>query len=880
MTARVPTTAYLPTLVAIVVMVALVPIAAHAKLVEYEFDVDWQSVNFTGTERLAITVAGSIPAPTIEATVGDRLRVTFHNKMEVETSVHWHGVLLPNDQDGVPYLTTEPIRPGKSLTYEYPVTHRGTYWYHSHTSLQEQRGVYGALVFHPAEGERYPADLERVLVLSDWTDEDPHAVFRHLKGEDDYYSLKKGTVQSWDKVIGNGGKAINIRLKGSWSRMGPMDISDVGYDAFLINGRRSSDLEGVAGGQTVRLRIINASSSTHHYVQFAGGAMTIVASDGMDVEAIEVDRLKLAMGETYDVLVTMPDDGMAYEFRATAKDSSGYASAWLGTGHRMPAPDVSPMNVFLMDHSMHGAGMGMEQMHEADPGMESSMHGTTQQDQGMKHGGMGHSDMNHESMSHGGMKHGGMSHEGMEHDGMKHGDMNYESMSHGDMKHDGMNHEGMEHDGVKHEGMSHGDMKHDGMNHEGMEHDGVKHEGMSHGDMKHDGMNHEGMEHDGVKHEGMSHGDMKHSGMKHTDTTREEMQQDHSRGHGAEHMAHGTPDAEMGVRMLHEYAGLRAVENTTLDPSRPLRTVPLRLTGDMESYVWSFNDKTLAEADKVRIRKGETVLFVLQNETMMEHPLHLHGHFFRVLNGQGDYSPLKHTVNVPPMQTLTIEFAADEDQDWFFHCHNLYHMKAGMARVVSYEGTRENRVFDRRIAATSDPWFAFGEVAVQSNMAVGEFWMENMNNSWMFEFERNEDDSLAAELLYERGLSRFLGFYFGAEYERESDTEEHAGDLDGDSHRQLSPEEAGTEDDSRAVFGLHYVLPLMVEADLRANDEGDLQLDLESDLQLTSRLNFAWEWNTEDEYRLELTYELSKGVGFVANTDSEYDTGVGLRIKF
>ena len=785
MTARVPTTAYLPTLVAIVVMVALVPIAAHAKLVEYEFDVDWQSVNFTGTERLAITVAGSIPAPTIEATVGDRLRVTFHNKMEVETSVHWHGVLLPNDQDGVPYLTTEPIRPGKSLTYEYPVTHRGTYWYHSHTSLQEQRGVYGALVFHPAEGERYPADLERVLVLSDWTDEDPHAVFRHLKGEDDYYSLKKGTVQSWDKVIGNGGKAINIRLKGSWSRMGPMDISDVGYDAFLINGRRSSDLEGVAGGQTVRLRIINASSSTHHYVQFAGGAMTIVASDGMDVEAIEVDRLKLAMGETYDVLVTMPDDGMAYEFRATAKDSSGYASAWLGTGHRIPAPDVSPMNVFLMDHSMHGAGMGMEQMHEADSGMESSMHGTTQQDQGMKHDGMGHSDMNHESMSHSDMKH-----------------------------------------------------------------------------------------------EGMSHGDMQHDGMKHTDTTRDEMQQDHSSGHSAGHMAHSTPDAEMGVRMLHEYAGLRAVENTTLDPSRPLRTVPLRLTGDMESYVWSFNDKTLAEADKVRIRKGETVLFVLQNETMMEHPLHLHGHFFRVLNGQGDYSPLKHTVNVPPMQTLTIEFAADEDQDWFFHCHNLYHMKAGMARVVSYEGTRENRVFDRRIAATSDPWFAFGEVAVQSNMAVGEFWMENMNNSWMFEFERNEDDSLAAELLYGRGLSRFLGFYFGAEYERESDTEEHASDLDGDSHRQLSQQGAGTEDDSRAVFGLHYVLPLMVEADLRANDEGDLQLDLESDLQLTSRLNFAWEWNTEDEYRLELTYELSKGVGFVANTDSEYDTGVGLRIKF
>ena len=238
----------LRTLVPVFTVVAFSASSSWAEVVEYQFDVDYKTVNFTGQSVQAMAVGGTIPAPTIEATVGDTVRITFNNKMDVETSVHWHGVLLPNDQDGVPYLTTPPIKAGTSFTYEYPIVHHGTYWYHSHTGLQEQRGVYGALVFHPEEGEAVKADHKAVIVLSDWTDENPNQVMHNLKKSDDYYALKKDSVQSWLKVVQHGQEAITNRLQGAWIRMGPMDISDVGYDAFLANGERQHRLANVTAG--------------------------------------------------------------------------------------------------------------------------------------------------------------------------------------------------------------------------------------------------------------------------------------------------------------------------------------------------------------------------------------------------------------------------------------------------------------------------------------------------------------------------------------------------------------------------------------------------------------------------------------------------------
>lgn len=674
--------------------VCIIPFAAQAKLVEYELDIDYKTVNFSGKEVQAMTVGGSIPAPTIEATMGDTLRVTFHNKMDVPSSIHWHGILLPNEQDGVPLLTTPPIPAGESLTYEYPIIHHGTYWYHSHTGLQEQRGVYGTLVFHPKK-ERYPADHEKVVVLSDWTDENPHDVLRNLKRDDDYYGLKKDSVQSWDKVIANGLPAIENRLNASWMRMGAMDISDVGYDAFLINGKRESKADEVKAGDTVRLRIVNASASSYQYIQFAGGQMTIVAADGVDTEPKKVDRIRVAIAETYDVIVKIPDDGMAYEFRATSQDITGYASLWFGEGHKMTAPDIPKPNPFLVDHSMHGMAMD--------------------------------DDM------------GGMD------------------------------------------------------------------------DMK-----------------GMDHS-MYNMGKK----------------------------SEM--IMLNEYAGLRAAYPTNFDPDRPMREVPLTLEGNMERYIWSIGGKTLDEADKILIKKGETVRFVLTNKTMMAHPIHLHGHFFRVLNGEGDYSPLKHTVSVPPLQTVIIEFAADEEKDWFFHCHNLYHMKAGMARVVRYEGTAENEAWDNFVNANFDNFYAFGEVSTQTNMVDGMFTLMNNKNEIILEFDYDYDDSYDIDLFYERRFNRFFGVYVGGNFEREDKDEK--------------PENLG-------VAGFHYDLPLLIEADLRVDHDGHWRLGFENDHQLTKRLNFGWQWNTDDEYRFGLDYEITKDFVLTANHDSDYDAGVGLKLRF
>ena len=474
--------------------------SSQAKTVEYDLDITYETVNFTGKDVQAMTLNGTIPGPTLEFSEGDTVRVNVHNDMDVDTSIHWHGILLPNDQDGVPYITNWPIQPGETFTYEFPLRHTGTFWYHSHTRLQEQRGVYGVFVIHPRQ-ERVSADREYVVVVSDWNDEDPQQVLRNLKKDGDYYALKKGTVQSWLKVLQY--HAIGRRLRQSWTRMGPMDLSDVGYDRFLVNGKPVTTIGDAKPGERIRLRIVNTSASTYHYIEFAGGKMEVISADGTDVEPVKVDRLLMGVAETYDVIVTLPKSG-AYELRATSQDGTGYASGFLGSGSQVLARDIPKPNPLLMDHSMD------------DGEMDHSEHGG-EMDHSMPSGGMDHS------------MHGG----GMDHAAMGHG----------------------------------------------------------------------------------------------------------------------------GGRILQlDYSMLKAVESTQLPPENPERVVELELTGNMERYVWSFNGQTLSEADKILIRRGENVRFVFINRTMMHHPLHLHGHFFRVLNGQGDYSPLKHTVDVAPMARVEIEF--------------------------------------------------------------------------------------------------------------------------------------------------------------------------------------------------------------------------------
>jgi FtsP/CotA-like multicopper oxidase with cupredoxin domain len=663
----------------------------YADIVSYNFDVNYKEINMTGEPAMAMSINDQIPAPTIEAKVGDTLKVTFNNHMDVETSVHWHGILLPNDQDGVPYLTTPPIKAGSSFTYEFPVTHSGTYWYHSHTGLQEQRGIYGSIIFHD-EDQTHEYDVEKVIVLSDWTNENPKQVLRNLKRKDDYYALKKDAVQSWDKIIANGWPAIKTRFNNARIRMGSMDISDVGYDAFLINGKKQSWDESIKPGSKVRLRIINAGASSYFYVDYAGGGMTIIEADGVAVMPVKVDRLRLAIAETYDVIIEIPEQEKAYELRATSEDVTGFASLYLGEGEIVSTPSLEIPNPFLVDHSMHTMSMG----------------------------------------------------------------------------------------------------------------------------------------------------------------------EDDHKNHHAMHMQH---KSDSGVNMLNEYVGLRSPDHTTLDPDNPKREVLLKLTGSMERYVWSFNNKTLSESDKILIKKGENVRFILKNETMMHHPLHLHGHFFRVINGEGAHAPLKHTVNVPPFQTVIIEFYANEEKDWFFHCHNLYHMKNGMARVVRYQDNKPdndlNDEFYKKIKQSGDPWYSFADTSFQSNMMAGELWSMNTRNTFKVHYDFDYDDEYDIDAFYERHFTRYLGVFLGANLERDSD-----------------------DISNTVITGINYTLPFLIETNLRYDSDGKFRFQLESDYQLTKRTNFSWNWNTDDEYRFQLKYDFNKKISGVINYDSDFDFGAGMMFHF
>ncbi len=694
-------------------LLLLFPSLLFAKTVTYNIDIAYQPVNYTGKTVSAMTVGGGIPGPTLEFTEGDILSVTFNNKMDVDTSIHWHGLLVPNDQDGVPYITTLPIRPGTSFTYTFPIRQSGTYWYHSHTNVQEQRGVYGAIVIHPRK-KNLQHNREYVVVLSDWTDENPQDVLKNLKKDGDYYALKKDSVQSWYKVLAN--RAWRQRLMQSWTRMGPMDLSDVGYDLFLQNGKAEFALGAANKGERIKLRIINAAASSYFHLNFAGGPMEVVAADGINVEPVIVDKLLIAVAETYDVIISIPDN-KSYEFRATSQDGTGYSSSIVGDGPLVTAPDIQKPNLFRMH------------------------------------------------------------------------------------------------------------------NHEAEEH----------------GQNHQGHTMNGNT---MDHGAMQHSSMK--------QQTGHHMGHD---MGHGTTMAVDSHEML-EYSMLRAIHDTTLPQGNPENTVILELTGNMERYVWSFNNKTLSEADMIHIRKGENVKFVFVNKTMMHHPLHLHGHFFRILNGQGQRSPLKHTVDVPPMGESTIEFFANEDKDWFFHCHNLYHMKAGMARVIHYEGSKRDQALIEAQKADpdlhDDDWFITGFLSAQSNMASGWCRPSNSRNAFDFEFDTDYDRKFEIEAIYERTFTRFLEIFVGGSFEKD---------------------ENGDKEDL-AIAGVHYVLPMLIEAELRVDSEGELRLALESELQLTDRLQFEWSLNTDDEYSLELEYRFTKMFSAVASHGSDYEAGAGVKLRF
>ena len=761
---------------------------SQAATVEYHLTIAEKEVNFTGHPRRAVSVNGNIPAPTLTFHEGDIARIHVTNAMKVPSSLHWHGMLVPNRMDGAPFITFPPIKPGETFDYVFPIRQHGTYWYHSHTALQEQKGLYGALRILPRRGG-VSGDLDRTVVLSDWTDESAHEVLRWLKRGSEWPALQRGTSQSMFGAMRAG--KLGDYWKRELLRMPPMDLSDVAYDRFLANGEPEY---GIAAkpGQSVRVRIVDGSASTFFHLQFAGGPLTIVSADGQDVQPVKEERVLIGVAETYDVLVTTPGPG-AYELRATAHDGSAWASIWIGSGERHPAPNVPHANFY---NAM--GKLTLENIFALTPGGTMGMP-NREVDAGKfdKPGVMGGMMTMEEMM---GMK------PGMKMGGMK-------------MDHDMPMDEGMKMKGMKMAGVA--------MNSESPV----------------DPLN-------GKKYT------WDYAPLGPDVSTRKPLAMD-----------------GMGPRPDPPYKDLRSVKKTALSSKRPVREVRLTLEGDMERYVWSLNGKTLYASDSIKIEKGETVRFIMNNRSMMHHPMHLHGHFFRVINGQGDYAPLKHTVDVPPMETTVIEFAAEEVGDWFFHCHLLYHLDSGMARVVHYEGFEpypDTAPIRRKLYR--DPFYYWGTADVLSNMTQGYVELSNAQNIFNLEWEAGwnnvPDTEVETTFLYERYFNRFFRLFGGV-------------DTNGIIKDGLLNYDT---ESNRGVFGLMYKLPLNIDADAWVDTDGGARVRVMKNIPLTPRLMLGGEvrYDTHDywEERVHLDYMLNKNASVIGQWHSDYGWGVGLRWRF
>ncbi len=762
------------------------------RTVTYQLSVGDTTVNFTGKPTPALATNGSIPAPTLRFTEGDSARIYVTNRTEGTVSFHWHGLLLPNEYDGVPLLNTSLIRPGDTYIASFPIIQHGTYWYHSHTELQEQKGLYGAIVIEPRDGM---STREKTVVLSDFTTQRPHEVLRQVKKHTDWYAINRGAVQSYGKalVTGNLGKQVWME----WNRMPGMDLADLYYDAFLANGELATDFPEAAPGEKVRLRLVNGSASSHFWLHYAGGPLTVVAADGIEVEPVAVDKLLIATAETYDVEVTVPTGGGRYEFRATSWDRYKHTSIWLGKGEDHPATPLGPIDYYALTGEMRDM---MKMMPDMVMGRAPTDIPETRVYAADK------------APSYQQIQMDAMMKMGME---MDHGQMDHGKMSHGKMDHSQMDH---------------------GKTIRASEVDGMQ-------------MN------------------MPMAGSGGADPL------------GVQLTGYTQLRKRFPEETFFDYTMLRATQPTALPEDRPVRIVHLYLGGNMLRYVWMINNEPLSQADKIMIERGENVRFVFHNTTMMSHPMHLHGHFFRVINDQGDYAPLKHTVNVAPMETTIIEFAATEDKDWFFHCHLLYHMMSGMARIIGYEGSTDLLIADRvdydKFAMEDRQYYGMANLSAQSNGVWADFGYFNTYNEFMLEGEADYAGNFEAETKAMRYLDpkQFVAPYVGLEVEGE----------------RVMKEESGTETtetEVSALLGIRYFLPMMIWSDLRVDHRGQFELQLErEDIPLTNRWRASaggrYNFSSESyEYTLGTSYLLGQYWGVSAKYDSDYGLGAGLQLMW
>ncbi|SEJ08076.1 copper resistance system multicopper oxidase [Nitrosomonas eutropha] len=509
-------------------------------------------VNFTGVTRMATTINGSIPAPTLHLQEGDEVTIRVTNHLPVATSIHWHGIILPYQMDGVPGISFKGIAPGETFTYQFKLQQSGTYWYHSHSSFQEMSGMYGALIIKPRNGERIQADRDYVVQLSDWTD-DPQRAFSKLKIQSDIYNFNQPTFFDFTSDVSKIGLKAALQKRQMWNemRMSPTDLSDLSAAAltFLMNGTTpAGNWSGIfKRGERVRLRFINAASNTYYDVRIPGLKLSVVQADGQDVVPVSVDEFRFGPGETYDVVVEPKED--AYTIFAQSIERSGYARGTLALQPGLAAvvPAVDPLEWLTMEDMM------------GDMAMDHSKH---------------------------------------------------------DMQHGAQNPLAKPSKTINHASTEYGpsvDMRVD-MPRTNLDDPGI-----------------------GLRNNG---------------------------------------------RRVLTFADLKSVAGVLDDHRLPVREIELHLTGNMRRYSWSFDGLEFGKSTPVSLHRGERVRIILQNDTMMTHPIHLHGMWSDLETGQGELLARRHTITVQPAQRISFLTTPHDLGRWAWHCHLLFHMDAGMFREV------------------------------------------------------------------------------------------------------------------------------------------------------------------------------------------------------
>ncbi|AWL09936.1 Laccase [Aquirufa nivalisilvae] len=722
------------------------------KTVRYDLYVKDTLVNFAGKEKRAIAVNGQIPMPTLTFTEGDTAEIHVHNLLKEETSLHWHGLFLPNKEDGVPNLTQMPIRPNTTHIYRFPIIQNGTHWYHSHSGLQEQIGMYGNFVMLKRPNDptfrKGIDDLPTLpIVLSEWTNLKPENIHRMLHNANDYPALKKNSVQSYGEAISAG--HFKTKLQNEWKRMLAMDVSDVYYEKIFMNGKPSSELKSISGkelkaGDKVRLRISNGGASSYFWLTYAGGKITVVANDGNDVEPVEVDRLIIAVSETYDILVDIPSENKAFEFLATTEDRTNSASIFIGNGVKQLKSPLPRLKYF----------------------------------EGMK----------------------------MMNDMMK-------------------------------------------MN----------------GELDDMGM-------------AMSLNQMDMNVVMYPEITGDaDAKQDDNNPNRYNANA-------LGDIITLNYAMLKSPIITALPKEAPVKELFFKLSGNMNRYVWSIDNKVVSEADKILIKKGENVRIILYNGSMMRHPMHLHGHDFRLLNGQGENAPLKNIVDVMPMETDTLEFNANVEGDWFFHCHILYHMMSGMGRVLSYENQKPNplipnpKLAQRKLFA-DDRKFHFmveNDVATSGNdgMAMLQSTRWSIGSEWRLGYHDFHGYEVETHIGRYIGKMQWLMPFIGFDWRyRKFGIDEQETNLFGQSNSK----------DQRSLFtvGVNYTLPLLIIGQAEIYQDGNVRFQLmREDMPITKRLRMSFMLNTDKEYMAGFRYIVNKNMGISSHYDSDMGFGAGITFSY